>query len=69
LNDNLQEVYTAGKRAKDLVRQILTFARQTEDEVKPIMVNAVAKEVLNLLRSSILATIEIRQHIARVILS
>ena len=63
LNDNLQQVYTAGKRAKDLIRQILTFARQTEDEVKPIMVDAIAKEVLNLFRSAIPATIEIRQHI------
>jgi len=25
LEDNLQEVYTAGKRAKDLVKKILTF--------------------------------------------
>ena len=37
IEDNLQEVYTAGKRAKDLVRQILAFARQSEEELKPIL--------------------------------
>jgi len=28
IEDSLQEVYVAGKRAKDLVKQILAFARQ-----------------------------------------
>ena len=56
----LQEIYKAGKRAKDLVKQILTFARRTESEFKPIQLDAIAKEVLKLLRSSLPATIEIR---------
>lgn len=64
IEENLQEVYTAGKRAKELVRQILAFARQTADEVKPIEVNAIAKEVIKFIRSSIPATIEIQQHIS-----
>jgi hypothetical protein len=37
LEDRLQEVYTAGNRAKDLVKQILTFSRQTEQECKPVI--------------------------------
>jgi len=63
LEDNLQEIYTAGKRAKDLVRQILAFARQSEEELKPIQVYTIATEVLKFIRSSIPATIKIKQNI------
>jgi PAS domain S-box-containing protein len=63
LEDNLQEIYTAGKRAKDLVSQILVFARQSEEELKPIQVDTIATEVLKLIRSSIPTTIEIKQTI------
>jgi len=34
LRDNLQEVLIAGKRAKELVQQILTFSRQADQETK-----------------------------------
>ena len=60
---NLQEVYIAGTRARDLVRQILAFARRTDEERSPIAVDAVAAEVLKLIRSTIPTTIEIRRHI------
>ncbi len=63
LERNLREVYTAGKRARDLVKQILTFARQADEEIKPIRIDTIAKEVMKLLRSSIPATIDIRHHI------
>jgi signal transduction histidine kinase/CheY-like chemotaxis protein len=63
LEDNLQEVYTAGKRARDLVKQILTFARQTEEEIKPIQVDIIVQEVLKFIRSSLPTTIEIKQNI------
>ncbi|HSB71652.1 MAG TPA: ATP-binding protein [Candidatus Methylomirabilis sp.] len=60
---DLQHVLAAGKRAKDLVRQILTFSRQTEQERRPVSVSMIANEALRLLRASLPATIEIRQHI------
>jgi PAS domain S-box-containing protein len=63
LEDNLQEVYTAGKRARDLVKQILAFARQSNEERKPIQVDTIAKEALKLIRSTTPATIEIRENI------
>ncbi len=63
VEDCLQEVYKAGKRAKDLVKQILTFARQSDEELKPIQVKPLIKEALNFLRSSIPTTIEIKQKI------
>ena len=61
--DNLQEVYAAGIRAKELVGQILAFARQTDEKPKPIRLDSIVKEVLKLLRSSIPSTIEIKSDI------
>jgi len=63
LEDNLQEVYTAGIRARDLVKQILAFARRAEVELKPIKVSVIAKDALKLLRSTIPASIEIHKNI------
>ena len=63
IEENLQEVYAAGKRARDLIRQFLTFARQSEEELKPIQIDATVKEVLKFIRSSIPTTIEIKPNI------
>ncbi len=63
IEDNLQEVYTAGKRARDLVKQILAFSRQSDEERKPIRVDTIAKEVLRLIRSTIPTTIEIKENV------
>ena len=63
IEDNLQEVYTAGKRAKELVTQILAFARQSEKELKPIRVDAIIKEAVQFIRSSIPTTIKIKKEI------
>ncbi|MFZ1986394.1 MAG: ATP-binding protein, partial [Desulfatitalea sp.] len=64
LEDNLREVLTAGKRARDLVRQILAFARQSDERVKPIQLSALAGEALRLIRSSLPSTIDIRHNLA-----
>jgi two-component system, cell cycle sensor histidine kinase and response regulator CckA len=60
LEDDLREIFKAGNRAKDLVKQILTFARQTDETLKPVQVSLIVNEALKLLRSSIPATIEIK---------
>ncbi|MDH4266682.1 MAG: PAS domain S-box protein [Deltaproteobacteria bacterium] len=59
---NLQEVLKASHRAKDLVRQILTFSRQGEQERKPVLISPIVKETLKLLRASLPSTIEVRQN-------
>ena len=59
----LDSVLKAGNRAKDLVKQILTFSRQGEQEMKPFQIHLLIKEALKLLRASIPATIEIRQEV------
>ena len=43
---NLMQVHKAGKRARDLVDQILTFSREDEQEQKPFQVKYVVKEAL-----------------------
>jgi PAS domain S-box-containing protein len=64
LDENLQEVYAAANRARELVKQILTFARQSDAEIEPVKIAMIAKEVLKFIRSSIPATIEIQQNVA-----
>jgi signal transduction histidine kinase/ActR/RegA family two-component response regulator len=63
IEDDLQEVYAGGKRAKELVNQILAFARQSEEEIKPVQVSPIVKELLKFIRSSIPTTIEIKSNI------
>jgi len=60
---HLEQVLKASSRAADLVRQILAFSRQTEQERKPVQMTPIVKEVLKLLRSSLPSTIEIKQDI------
>jgi PAS domain S-box-containing protein len=59
----VQEIFTAANRAKELVKQILTFSRRSEHKLAPLMVQPVIKEALKLLRSSIPSSIEIQQNI------
>ncbi|MCG8634646.1 MAG: CHASE domain-containing protein, partial [Desulfobacterales bacterium] len=63
IEDDINEILHASNRAKDLVWQILSFARQAEEEIHPIRVNVIIKEVLKFLRSSIPSSIEIRHEI------
>lgn len=60
---NLQQVLKAGYRARDLVKQILTFSRQTDREFKPIHLDKILYETYRLLRASLPSTISIRQDI------
>ncbi|MCF8026483.1 MAG: PAS domain S-box protein, partial [Desulfobacteraceae bacterium] len=48
--DYTEEVLQAGRRAADLVRQILTFSRQAEQEYPRLYIQFVLKEALKLLR-------------------
>ena len=57
---NLQEVLKAGLRAKDLVKQILTFSRQSEQQPIPLKITPSIKEAIKLLRASLPTTIEIQ---------
>jgi len=60
---NLEQVLRAGNRAKELVKQILTFSRQSEQEKKPINIGNVVEEALRMIRASLPSTIEIRREL------
>ncbi len=60
---NLQEVLNAANQARELIKQILTFSRRNETEKKPVLLQAVVKDTLKLLRASIPSTIEIRDSV------
>lgn len=63
LRENIENLVKAVGRAKKLVQQILTFSRQGEETQKPLNVNALAKETLELLSSTLPVNIELRQNI------
>ncbi len=65
ISHNISEVIKAAKRAADLVAQILTFSRRTEQERKPLLLAPVIKEALKLLRGTLPSTIDIQQNISR----
>jgi PAS domain S-box-containing protein len=65
LRNGLDQILTAGRRARDLVKQILAFSRQGPQEKVLVDIGPIVKECLKLLRASLPATIEIKQEIGR----
>ncbi len=61
--DFIDDIYNASNRAKDLVRQILTFSRKTETSKKPLQISLLIKEAFKLLRASIPSTIQMQLNI------
>jgi nitrogen-specific signal transduction histidine kinase/ActR/RegA family two-component response regulator len=63
LDGHIDQIIKGASRAAGLIQQILTFSRQSEQEKIVIRISAIVKEAVRLLRSSIPATIEIREKI------
>lgn len=63
VEESLQEIYAGGLRAKDIVKQILAFARHSDEKVKVIRIDTIVIEALKLIRPSTPTSIEIRQEI------
>ncbi len=63
--DHLQAVTEAGRRVTALVRQILSFSRQREQERKPIQLWPIIDEAMKLLRATIPSTIEFHVSLVR----
>jgi len=61
LAQNLTEILQAANRARQLVKQILTFSKQDNSTRKPIDLVPVIMEAASLLRASIPATVDIQQ--------
>ena len=60
----LEEVLTAGHRAKELVKQILAFSRRSDQEREAVDLNVMVQEALRMLRATLPTTIEIRSTLA-----
>jgi CheY-like chemotaxis protein len=58
---HLVQILNASKRARELTRQILDFSRHSEGKKIALKISVIVKEALKMLRSSIPATIEIKQ--------
>lgn len=57
---HLEHVVQASERARDLVKQILTFSRKQDTPNAPFYLGPVVKEVMKLIRATIPATITIK---------
>ncbi len=64
LKSSLDGIYKATNRAKDLVKQILTFSRRTRREKRPMSMQTLGKEVVQLVRQTVPTTIDIDSDIS-----
>ena len=62
--ESLREIRTASMRARDVVRQILSFARKSMMAQKPVAIAPLIRESLTLMRASIPTMIDIRPRIS-----
>ncbi len=60
---SLDQVLKASHRAKKLVSHILAFSRQSGNEKKPLFMQHIVNETIELLRATLPSTISIKQHI------
>ncbi len=56
---SIREVIRAAERARDLVRQILTFSRQVQSDLRPLSLNRVVHELRGLLDRTLPKNIEL----------
>lgn len=62
-HNNLSQSLKAAHRAKDIISQLLIYSRKTEVEMKPFELDSLVSDTLKLFRSSLPATISIRNKI------
>jgi PAS domain S-box-containing protein len=60
IRQNLDEIKKASIRARNVVRQLLSFSRKTEQERRPLKIQDVLEETVALLRSTVPSSIDIR---------
>ena len=60
IKEDIDQVLKCANRAKELVQQILTFARKRTNQKQSIQLYLIVKEAMKLLRSTIPTTIEIQ---------
>jgi PAS domain S-box-containing protein len=63
VQENLEKVMAAGRRAKGLVQQILTYSRQSGSDRRPMRIDLLLKETSSLLRATLPATINLSKRL------
>jgi signal transduction histidine kinase/ActR/RegA family two-component response regulator len=63
MRPNIEQIAQAGSRAKDLVREILTFSRSGEQERSLSQLHLLFKEALKLVHASVPPNVEIRENL------
>jgi len=61
LRFDIEQINNAAHRGKDLVQQVLTFSREVDFENKPIQLQPIVTEALNLIKASFPPGVEINQ--------
>ncbi|MBF0224995.1 MAG: transporter substrate-binding domain-containing protein [Desulfobacterales bacterium] len=59
---NLENIRKSCLRARDVIRQLLSFSKNNEEEKKTAQLSSIIKESISLIRASIPANIEIREN-------
>jgi PAS domain S-box-containing protein len=59
--DSIEEIKNSGLKASGIVKQLLSFSRESGNELCPIDIVTVIREALDLLRATIPVTIEMRR--------
>ncbi len=60
---SLTKVIDASERAKELIRQILTFSKPSDPNPQPVKISLIVKETIKLLRASMPSSIKIKQRL------
>ncbi len=60
LQEHCQSVLDASKRARDLIKQILTFSRELDQEISPVSFAKIINEVVHLIPPTLPSTIELK---------
>lgn len=60
INSDLEQILKAGERAKELVKQILTFSRKADHKIRPLQPQFIIKEALKMLSSSLPSTVDLK---------
>lgn len=62
-HESFQQIFGAGIRAKDLVKQILSFARSSKKKKAPVQVSIMVREILKFIESTVPSNIELKKNI------
>lgn len=65
VQEYLQQVSLAGRRATNMVQKILTFSRQGDQGMVPVQMDAVVEEAISLIRPSLPIDVKVETHLPK----